>query len=303
MNKKTLIGLIVIFITLAVGAKVFFLADSPLNNFIPTQDLSHSVFDGKNATFNIEKEPITLTNGISEKPAAPDSASKIITRYFGNEAIGDINRDGLSDTAFLVTQESGGTGIFYYVVVAIQTAKGYQLTDAFLIGDRIAPQTTKIEADTLLVNFSDRKQDEPMSTPPSLGKTLLLTVTQKEELELGKIIYKNDEYGFMLSLPGEWQNYTVASEAIPYGEKIVIRHPQWIKTDQYEDIPILIYPIAQWKKWEINNFEGYPTAAPFGPTERARNDRSVFATAPRYNYDYQTGWEEVENIIKTMKAF
>ncbi|TRZ50943.1 hypothetical protein D4R99_05140, partial [bacterium] len=193
--------------------------------------------------------------------------------------------------------------IFYYAVVAIQTSKGYQLTDAFFIGDRIAPQTTKIETNTLLVNFSDRKQGEPMSESPSLGKTLRLTVTQKGELELGKIIYKNDEYGFMLSLNGKWQNYTVTNDAITYGQKIVIRHPQWTKTNPYEDIPILIYPIDQWKKWEINNFEGYPTAAPFGPTERARNDRSVFATAPRYNYDYQTGWEEVENIIKTMKAF
>ena len=53
---------------------------------------------------------------------------------------------------------------------------------------------------------------------------------------------------------------------------------------------------------EKNNFEGYPTAAPIGPTERGRNDAYVFATAPRYNFSFAVGWEEVEDIIKTLKG-
>lgn len=115
--------------------------------------------------------------------------------------------------------------------------------------------------------------------------------------------YRNEQFGLTLTLSQGWQGYSVATSSIEYGWKIVIRHPQWTEANPYEDIPILVYPIGQWKEWEANNFEGYPTAAPFGPSERGRNAQYVFATAPRYNYDYRTGWEDVENIIKTLKSF
>jgi len=115
--------------------------------------------------------------------------------------------------------------------------------------------------------------------------------------------YRNEEYGFNLTLFKDWQEYSATTIEIEYGWKIVIRHPKWTEANPYEDIPILVYPINQWEEWEANNFEDYPTAAPFGPSERGRNAKYVFATAPRYNYDFRTGYEDVENIIKTLKTF
>ena len=115
--------------------------------------------------------------------------------------------------------------------------------------------------------------------------------------------YRNDKYGFTLALLDDWQGYSVTESQINYGWEIVLRHPGWTEANPYEDIPILIYPIEQWTTWEATNFEGYPTAAPFGPTERGRNSLYVFATGPRYNYDFSIGYENVENIIKTLKAF
>jgi hypothetical protein len=83
----------------------------------------------------------------------------------------------------LVTRETGGTGIYYYVVAAIKTANGYKTTNAFLIGDRIAPQGTEIKATELHVLYADRKRGEPMSVQPSEGKILLLKVTDQGVLE------------------------------------------------------------------------------------------------------------------------
>jgi hypothetical protein len=125
--------------------------------------------DPSNATFVIEGRTITLTNGISEIEAAPGSASKITTRYFGNEARGDLNGDGLADVGFLVTQNAGGSGTFYYAVVTLQLKNGYEGTNAVLLGDRIAPQTTELRNGELTVNFADRRPGEPMTTPPSVG--------------------------------------------------------------------------------------------------------------------------------------
>lgn len=143
-----------------------------------------STFDGKNATFTIDGKSVTLAKSVSEVPQA-GSASKVTTRYFGNEATGDLTGDGLPDTAFLVTQDTGGSGLFYYAVVAIQTAGGYKTTNAVLIGDRVAPQSTYIPANSqeLQVNYAERKPGEPMTAQPSVGATLLLKVTPAGVLE------------------------------------------------------------------------------------------------------------------------
>jgi len=156
-----------------------------VNKILGVPVVSVGTFDGKNSTFAIDGKNVTLVNGLSETSAVPGSASKIITRYFGNEATGDLSGDGLPDTAFLVTQSTGGSGLFYYAVVALQTSTGYKTTNAFLIGDRIAPQTTEIHNDSheLYVNFAERKAGEPMTAQPSVGATLFLKVTSSGVLE------------------------------------------------------------------------------------------------------------------------
>ncbi len=123
----------------------------------------------KDATYQIEENPVTLVNGLSEVEAAPGSASKTITRYFGNEATGDLNGDGKPDVALLLTQESGGSGTFFYAAAALQTEGGYVGTNAILLGDRIAPQPTTIQNGTIVVNYAERKPGEPFTAAPSVG--------------------------------------------------------------------------------------------------------------------------------------
>lgn len=150
-----------------------------------SQIASQTQFDEKNTTFMIDGQLVTLVNGISIVTEAPGSASKITTTYFGNEATGDLTGDGLPDTAFLITQDTGGSGLFYYAVVAIKTANSYKTTNAFFIGDRIAPQSTNIIANSreLQINYAERRPNEPMTAQPSVGVTLLLKVTPTGVLE------------------------------------------------------------------------------------------------------------------------
>lgn len=60
--------------------------------------------DYLNLTIEIDGNLIPLVDGLNEVEAAPGSASKIITRFFGNEAFGDLNGDGKTDAVFLITQ-------------------------------------------------------------------------------------------------------------------------------------------------------------------------------------------------------
>lgn len=184
MSTARLVSLAAIIAVAGAGAFFLNTQNGPDDAGTPTPP-RQSTFDGKNATFTIDGKTVTLIQGVSRLPTVSGSASVVTTRYFGNESTGDLNGDGLADVAFLVTQETGGSGLFYYVVVALKTATSYKTTNAFFIGDRIAPQTTEIHPDSreLYVNFAERKPGEPMTADPTVGATLLLAVTPDGVLE------------------------------------------------------------------------------------------------------------------------
>ena len=161
--KKILVPVIslVVLVLLAVG--LFWLKNATQPSPMP------QVADYKNLSYLIEGEQVTLVNGYSEMEMAPGSASKTITRIFGNEVTGDLNGDSMPDIAFLITQEPGGSGTFFYVASALKTESGWEAGNAILLGDRIAPQPMQLTNGELIVNFADRKPGEPMTTRPTVG--------------------------------------------------------------------------------------------------------------------------------------
>ena len=171
--NKVLITTVVVVVILIGGFFAF-------NSYI-YQQKQGPVVDYKNTSYTIEGEVVQLTNGHSEIEAAPGSAAKIVTSFFGNQAMGELNGDGIPDLAFLLTQTTGGSGTFYYVVAAIQTAEGgYYGSNGVLLGDRIAPQTTEINDGEVVVNYADRNPGEPMTTQPSLGVSKHLKFSNNE---------------------------------------------------------------------------------------------------------------------------
>ncbi len=115
-------------------------------------------------------------NFFNDKTSVPTG-----TRYFGNEVKGDFNGDGQEDSAYLFTQDGGGSGTFYYVTVKL--ANGQEL-NAILLGDRIAPQTTEYRDGKIIVNYADRKPNEPMTTRPSVGVSKYLEVVNNQLVEI-----------------------------------------------------------------------------------------------------------------------
>lgn len=163
-----------------------------LNTFIYNEKqgepvINKVVTDPKNGIYLVNGEAVTLKNGVSEV-VIPNSSAKVVTRYFGNELKTDLNGDGREDTFFLLTQETGGSGIFYYAVGALGTESGYVGTQALLIGDRIAPQTTnKGEGSIVVVNYAIRKPGEAFTIAPSVGKSLWLKLDTKT-LQFGEVV-------------------------------------------------------------------------------------------------------------------
>lgn len=144
--------------------------------------------DFKDIEFYISGTPVTLEGGVATARTSLGGESETIIRYFGNELFADIDGDEREDVVFLVTQETGGSGTFFYLVGALNRLEGYVGTHAVYIGDRIAPQNiTKGEGRVVVVNYADRAPGESMVTPPSVGKSLYLLL-DAENLQFGEVI-------------------------------------------------------------------------------------------------------------------
>ncbi|HWR60275.1 MAG TPA: hypothetical protein VN580_01605, partial [Clostridia bacterium] len=118
-----------------------------------------------------------------------------------------------------------------------------------------------------------------------------------------QVIYKNIQYGFNFPLPDSWKGYKIITDkwegtgkVTETGPIISIRHPEWTDKTPRQDIPIMIFTLAQWNSMQKGDF--HIGAAPIDPTELGRNIGYVFALPARYNYAFPAGYEEVEEILK-----
>jgi len=119
--------------------------------------------------------------------------------------------------------------------------------------------------------------------------------------------YVNKDYGFRFALPDSWKDYKVVADswsggdgssngATEKGPIVVLRNPKWTKDHPTQDIPIMVFTMAQWKK--IDNEEMSVSAAPIGPSELGRNSKYVFALPARYDFGDGEAKEEVYAILK-----
>ena len=140
-----------------------------------------------NTTYKIDGKEVKLINGKAETESTSDS-SRVITQYFGNELKKDFDGDGSEDLIFLLTQQMGGSGTFYYVVGCLNTKDSFVGSHGLFLGDRIAPQSTKTgEGNVVVVNYADRKVGESFAIRPSVGKSIWLLLNP-ETMQFGEVV-------------------------------------------------------------------------------------------------------------------
>jgi hypothetical protein len=141
--------------------------------------------DPLNVTYSIGGLEVTLKDGCSEVPAAPNSATKIRTTISGRVVQGDLDHDGDEDAALLLTHAPGGSGTFYYVAVAENLGGRYRGSNGVLLGDRIVPKDLRILRGLVIVFYTARRACEPMSTTPSIDKLMSLVFDRGELTTVG----------------------------------------------------------------------------------------------------------------------
>jgi len=183
MNK-----ILIRFLVLAIILIGIFFA---FNQFIYNEKQGSVADSPKDASYVIEREVVKLDDGVSETDI-PDSSVKVVTKYFGNELLIDLNNDGREDSVFILTQETGGSGTFFYVVGALNTEDGYVGSSAVFLGDRIAPQTinkdSKERPGVFVVNYVDRNEGESFDVRPSLGKSIWLKLDEGS-MQFGEVVF------------------------------------------------------------------------------------------------------------------
>lgn len=200
MNKKTflismaiaaVLGTVTFFVIDIIGSKK---TDTNPSTSTSTTPVKKTGADPKNISYTIEGKLIDLVDGRSELPIVVGSVLKIVTTTFGEPIFGELNGDSVADTAIMLTQETGGSGTFFYVVAAVNKNGNYKGTNAILLGDRVAPQTIEIRDGVLVANYVERKAGEPITAQPSVG------VSKYLEVKNGVLVEKQQTMG---TLSGE----------------------------------------------------------------------------------------------------
>ncbi|MFA5086649.1 MAG: hypothetical protein WC468_03650 [Candidatus Paceibacterota bacterium] len=170
MSRKTLT---IIILALAIVLAVF----------LYYKNTRIEINDPLNATYIIEGEGAVLKDGKSETQIVPGSASREITSVLWAPTKGDLDSDGTDDYVMILARNSGGSGTFYYLVAGLSSKNGIVGTNGILLGDRIAPENISITDGMILINYAERKPDDPFTAQPSVGVSKYLIVKDGQLIE------------------------------------------------------------------------------------------------------------------------
>ena len=129
--------------------------------------------------------------------------------------------------------------------------------------------------------------------------------------------YHDGRYGFTFFLPASWRGYSASVQQLKderystaedkqitcgYTPMITLRHSQWRTDAPYQDIPILVFTLAQWDA--LHRGELWPSLFAGGAMDELWHDHEfVFAMSSRYNgADDVRGWKEVAEIVERNRA-
>ncbi len=187
-KTKVIIGILILIIILLAVYIFVNNKGSKENKFVNINTSATSTkninFDPLNFTYDIEGEKINLVKGSSVSDIVPGSAEKLETTTFDKPAIGDLNKDGKNDSAILLVQDSGGTGLFYYLVAVVNDIGVVKNTNSIFIGDRIEPVSVIIKDNKIELNYIDRNPNDPMTADPTVKIKKLFEVKNNNLAEV-----------------------------------------------------------------------------------------------------------------------
>jgi len=159
-------------------------AQEPISTLIPIQAAwSDDLL--KNTSYTLpDIGEVRLKDGHFEQKYG-EGATQVNQVDLQKEAVGDLNYDGAPDAAVILAVNTGGTGVFIYLVVLTnQDGKPVQAV-AQTLGDRVQVQTLAIQDEQIQMNSLGFGPDDPMCCPSQ-------QVTQTYQFENGDLKLLNE---------------------------------------------------------------------------------------------------------------
>jgi hypothetical protein len=107
---------------------------------------------------------VQLTDGVYEQ-GTPGEADYISVKATDLAASGDLDADGSNETAVLVSENYGGTGVFVFLVVYSNTGTSPTFLTSAIVDDRPQLNALSIEAGEVFLDATIHAPDEPMCCP------------------------------------------------------------------------------------------------------------------------------------------
>ena len=137
-------------------------------------------------TITIDTQEFAMSDGVAVIPPSQGSETANTLRLIGapvmgdsdvgDSDVGDSDGDGNPDAALLVQHDPGGSGTFYYAVVAINDGGSYRASNALLLGDRIEPRAVEFADGRFVYTYAERKPGDSMSERGTVEKSVTVTV-------------------------------------------------------------------------------------------------------------------------------
>lgn len=234
----------------------------------------------RDATYQVEGEPVRLQNGRAARPAAPGAATAIRTQMLGAPTYGDIDGDGDADAVLFLVQDSGGSGTFYYVAAAHKVDGGYRGGAAVLIGDRIILQRLDVIHGVVVVDYLERAPGEPMAAEPALARTGYLTLEGDALTLVGPLD------------PGERivEGWVTIGHEVRSFEPCADPEPHWLLGDS----PALDAVVASYR-------ETCPVDKPYTPLLMVLAGSSSESPATGFGADFSAGWRATR-VVRTVHS-
>ena len=129
-----------------------------------------------NHTYSIEKEKVVLHNGVS-RVTIPGSAAVILTQVIHKPVYVDLDGDNIKEAVSILMQQTGGTGTFYYLVVADD---GDKIIESYFLGDRIKIVSVKVVNNIINVEYFEREMGQPMASKPTVQASKKFTLDEQK---------------------------------------------------------------------------------------------------------------------------